>query len=118
MTSVRDDNATTACPMCTEIFEPTSRQLFCSTECRQSAWRRSRRAPVEPVVAPSDTVYECPDCDARYLGEQRCDECNTWCRRIGPGGTCPCCEEPVAIADLLTPEQLARTTRGRSRTRR
>ena len=108
MTSVRDDSATTACPVCGTGFEREGRQRFCSTGCRQQAWRRGRFAPVEPVVARSDTVYVCPGCDARYLGEQRCDECNTWCRRLGPGGPCPCCDEPVAITDLLSPDQLAR----------
>jgi hypothetical protein len=104
---VRDDTATTVCPVCGTAFEPEGRRRFCSTPCRQSAWRRRRSAPVEPVVARSDTVYLCPSCEARYLGEQRCEECNTWCRRVGPGGLCPCCDEPVALADLLTPEQLA-----------
>lgn len=117
MIGVRDDTATMACPVCTESFEPAGRQRFCSTECRQSAWRRSRRAPVEPVVTRSDTVYECPDCDARYLGEQRCEDCNTWCRRIGPGGSCPCCDEPVAIADLLTPDHFAAPARAPKRRR-
>ena len=49
----------------------------------------------------------CPSCDTRYLAQQRCDERNTWCRRLGPGGLCPCCDEPIAVADLLTPDQLA-----------
>ena len=105
MISVRDDTATIACPVCAAGFEPEGRQRFCSTACRQQAWRRTRSAPVEPVVARADTVYTCPDCDARYLGEQRCDDCNTWCRRLGPGGLCPCCDEPIAITDLLTPDQ-------------
>ncbi len=48
-----------------------------------------------------DTVYQCPDCETRYLGVQRCDDCATFCRRIGRGGPCPHCEEPVAIADLI-----------------
>lgn len=48
-------------------------------------------------------VYECPECEVRYLDEQRCAECNTFCRRIGVGGHCPHCDEPVAIADLLDP---------------
>ncbi len=108
MIGVRDDTATMACPVCGDAFRAEGRQRFCSTGCRQTAWRQNRRAPVEAVVTRSDTVYSCPDCDARYLGEQRCDDCNTWCRRIGPGGTCPCCDEPVAIADLLRPDQLAR----------
>ncbi len=107
MTCVRDDTATTVCPLCGGVFEPEGRQRFCSTGCRQTAWRRSRSAPVEPVVARCDTVYMCPSCEARYLGEQRCDECNTWCRRLGPGGPCPRCDEPIALADLLTPDQLA-----------
>ena len=106
MTSVRDDHATTTCPVCDVAFEPEGRQRFCSTGCRQTAWRRRRSAPVEPLVARSDTVYLCPSCEARYLGEQRCDECNTWCRRLGPGGLCPCCDEPIALADLLTSDQL------------
>ena len=110
MISVRDDTATTTCPVCDVGFEPEGRQRFCSTGCRQTAWRRRRLAPVEPVVARSDTVYVCPSCEARYLGEQRCDECNTWCRRLGPGGLCPCCDEPVALADLLTADQLAQPT--------
>ena len=68
MTVVRDDGATTACPVCGTAFEPKGRQKFCSTGCRQSAWRAGRRAPVEPVVTRSGTVYECPACEARYLG--------------------------------------------------
>ena len=109
MIAVRDDTATMACPVCGSTFEPDGRQRFCSTGCRQTAWRRSRHAPVEPVVARCDTVYSCPACDARYLGQQRCEECNTWCRRLGAGGLCPCCDEPVAITDLLSPDQLAVT---------
>ena len=107
MSPVRDDAATTTCPVCHHPFVPDGRQRFCSTHCRQAAWRRQRAAPVAPVVAKVDTVYQCPDCDARYLGEQRCDDCNTWCRRLGPGGPCPCCDEPIAISDLVTPDQLA-----------
>ncbi len=68
MTAVRDDTATTACPVCATRFEPEGRQRFCSTGCRQTAWRRGRSAPVEPVVARSDTVDECPHCETRYLG--------------------------------------------------
>ncbi len=107
MNPVRDVTATTACPVCGTGFEPQGRQRFCSTGCRQTAWRHARRAPTEPVVARVDTVYACPDCDARYLGQQRCDDCNTWCRRLGPGGTCPCCDEPVAVSDIFADDQLA-----------
>ena len=118
MSSVRDDTATTVCPVCATRFEPVGRQRFCSIGCRQQAWRRGRSAPIEPVVARTDTVYVCPDCDARYLGEQRCDECNTWCRRLGPGGLCPCCDEPIVITDLLSPEQFAKPPSKTPRQRR
>ncbi|MDO8567871.1 MAG: hypothetical protein Q7R57_04065 [Dehalococcoidales bacterium] len=46
-------------------------------------------------------MYECPSCGARYLDEQRCPDCHLFCRRVGPGGRCPHCEEPVAVADLI-----------------
>lgn len=47
------------------------------------------------------TVYECPECETRYLGEQRCAECNRFCRVAGLGGACPDCEQPVLLSDLL-----------------
>ena len=56
-----------------------------------------------------DTIYECPQCETRYLGEQRCDDCNTWCRRLGPGGTCPHCDGFVAVSDLIADDQLGAT---------
>jgi hypothetical protein len=46
-------------------------------------------------------VYRCTECDTRYLGEQRCVDCQRFCKRVGPGGACPHCDEPVAIADLI-----------------
>jgi hypothetical protein len=52
-------------------------------------------------VSRASTIYECPACDARYLGEQRCAECGTFCRKIGPGGPCPHCDEPILLQDLL-----------------
>lgn len=33
------------------------------------------------------TVFECPECEARYLDERRCPDCHLFCRRIG---TVPC----------------------------
>src|SRR5664280_1620425 len=57
-----------------------------------------------------NTVYECGECQTRYLGEQWCVECVRPCRRVGVGGLCPHCDEPVAIPDLLeaaeTPAEL------------
>jgi hypothetical protein len=79
-----DDMATTSslssCPVCGTPFVRVRRQRYCSDTCRRTAWRR-RHAAVqpEPALIPAtrrrrdSTVYECGDCD-----------------------------EPVAIADLLT----------------
>jgi hypothetical protein len=116
--TVRDDSATMACPVCGKDFVVSGRRRHCSTACRQAAWRRRSAAPSEPLVAKPDTVYECPTCEAKFLGEQRCGECNTWARRVGPGGLCPCCDEPISIMELMSPDQFVarqrhKTTRGR-----
>ena len=111
MNPVRDDTATTPCPACGRTFAPEGRQRYCSTTCRQQAWRRRRQAPTLPVPAKPTTVYECDSCGARLLGEQYCEECQTFMRRIGPGGPCPHCDELVAMQDIITEDQLAPTRR-------
>jgi hypothetical protein len=58
-----------------------------------------RQLPQERLPAPSPAV-----CESRYLGEQRCDDCGVFCRRIGFGGTCPHCDEAVAVEDLMGAE--------------
>ena len=55
------------------------------------------RRPTQP--AKIDTVYECPRCQTRYLGEQRCDDCNTLVPAPGPGLALP----PTAM--ILLPSQ-------------
>jgi hypothetical protein len=42
----------------------------------------------------------CPSCATRYHGEQWCHDCNQPCTRIGLGGPCPHCDEPVTLTDL------------------
>ena len=104
----RNDTAT--CPACGQPYTPAGRRRWCSDACRQAAWRRNHPTPAQPRPAPQPpprtpghaTIYQCPECDQRYLGQQRCDNCATFCRRIGPGGPCPHCDEPVAINDLTT----------------
>ena len=107
MSPVRDDTATIPCGVCGQVFDRHGRRRYCSTSCRQAAWRRQRTAPTQPTLAQVDTVYECDGCGQRYLGAQRCDTCNLWCRRVGPGGCCPHCDDPVAVTDLLHPDQFA-----------
>jgi hypothetical protein len=95
-------DVTMRCPLCGSPFHPSGRRRYCSDACRQAAWRHRRDAPPTPTnpISKPAIVYECPTCDARYLGEQRCPDCNTFCRRLGPGGRCPHCDEAVAISDL------------------
>jgi hypothetical protein len=99
-----------ACPVCGRTFAPVGRRRFCSAACRQAAFRQRHptsttgQVPARPppVRTPKQTtIYECPACGVRLLGEQRCVECGVFCRRIGPGGSCPHCDEPVALADLV-----------------
>lgn len=115
-TPSHDDNTTItnqpppapACPVCWTTFRPVGRRRFCCDNCRKTAWARRQAhtsRPVEPIPPPGrrrdSTVYACPTCDTRYFGEQWCHDCNQPCTRVGIGGLCPHCDEPVAFTDLL-----------------
>jgi len=80
---------------------------FCSPACRQAAYRRRHQpATPQPATLPrgrsrlQGTVYQCPECEARYLAEQWCPDCSQPCSRLGAGGNCPCCEEVITIEEL------------------
>ena len=80
---------------------------FCSQACRQAAYRRRHQPNArETVPLPrgrsrlQGTVYQCPECETRYLAEQWCIDCSQPCRRLGAGGSCPCCEEVITIEEL------------------
>jgi hypothetical protein len=92
------------CAWCRTPFVASGRRRFHSDACRQASYRARHAQPTgrpDPKeVRPDTTVYECPGCAARYLGTHRCQDCNLFCRRVGPGGLCPNCEEPVAHQDL------------------
>ncbi len=104
----RDGNVTRArCPICQQDLPAGRPRRWCSPACRQSAYRRRTARPTAPT-APlpggrsrrDGTVYLCPHCDTRLLSQQRCPDCNTFAVRLGPGGPCPHCDEPVAVTDL------------------
>lgn len=85
------------------------RQAYCDQACRQAAYRR-RHAATDAVPAlpkarsrRTGTIYACPACEERYLGRQRCDDCNTFATRLGPGGQCPDCDTLITIDELLAP---------------
>jgi hypothetical protein len=101
----RDDAGTTTCPIWQARFTPAGRQRYCTSACRKAAWRRRHQDLAAPVPAARPrrefTIYECPGCGQRLHGEQRCPDCGIFAARLGPGGPCPHCGEPVAITDLL-----------------
>ncbi len=105
-TGSRNVSVTDRCLVCAGPLPAGRPRRTCSDACRQAAWRRRHQpaAPVETLPTAQHrkdhTVYECPACDTRLLGQQRC-ECGTFMRRLGPGGLCPCCDEPVTIDELL-----------------
>ena len=101
------DGVTIACPICQRAFAASGRRTYCSDACKAAAYRRRRVNGHPPVTIPDPrprrpvTIYECDNCGARALGDQRCDECRTFMRRIGIGGCCPECDEPIAVQELL-----------------
>lgn len=108
----RDDAGTATCPACGRRFTPTGRQTYCRSACRKTAYRRRHQHPLAAVTVPTAqprsevTIYECPTCQQRLLGQQRCPDCATFARRIDFGGACPYCDEPVALTDLLDPQMI------------
>lgn len=103
---MRDDAVTTrtitaTCRYCATTFPRSGRRVFCSAACRQADYRARRRQPAAPARTRATSVYACPHCDQRLLGEQRCPDCNVFARRLGAGGPCPHCGEPVAAEELL-----------------
>jgi len=104
------DTVTTTCPVCQHPFTPVGRQTYCSDACWAAAYRRRRDANRPPLTIPAGrprrpvTVYECDTCGHRVVGQQRCDDCGTFMRRVGLGGPCPSCDHAVAVNELLDQE--------------
>ncbi len=77
-------------PPCGKDFAAQGRRRYCSGACKQKAWREHHALPSPPTRPPgAETVYECAQCDARYLGERRCPECNLFTRSLGAGAFVP-----------------------------
>lgn len=117
-TPVRDtgrDGSAPVRPSCAVCPAPRrgGRGRYCSAACRQRAFRLRhtalpnleeaflRTALRQRATLVAHTVYECPSCEARFLGERRCPDCNRFCRALGLGGACPDCAQPVLLSDLL-----------------
>jgi len=111
-TASRDDDrddTSRPCPSCSQPFTRTGRQTYCTPACRQKAYRTriiaselAHTPPPPPQRRRREiTIYQCPNCEEVFLGEQWCPDCQRPCRRLGLGGTCPHCTEPVTVDQLL-----------------
>ncbi|MGQ0680036.1 MAG: hypothetical protein ACT4OM_10365 [Actinomycetota bacterium] len=109
----RGGSAAATCPVCKGTFAASGSKLFCGKLCKDTAYRRRKQSKSGPINVPparprrAITVYECDECGERSLGSQRCDQCRTFMRKLGLGGLCPHCEEPVTVFDLLESEVVA-----------
>jgi hypothetical protein len=101
------------CPVCGDTFPIDGRGIYCEPKCRQRAYRLRHRQVNRPTLVDLDamlrqaqrliaqTVYECPSCEERFLGQRRCVQCNLWCRKLGIGGQCSGCDELLTVVDLI-----------------
>jgi hypothetical protein len=108
-----DSRSQRLCPVCEQRFHPVGRGRFCSPSCRQRAFRlrhcQPNRVTLTQLTARlrrarrllAQTVYECPSCQERSLGERRCPDCNLMCRKLGLGGECHGCADILTIGELL-----------------
>ena len=94
---------TTRCPVCRRCYTPVGRQLYYSTapaaRPRSAAGTSNpdRRSPSRPPCpAGRSPSTNAPTAATGTLGEQRCESCGTFARRVGIGGACPNCDGPVA----------------------
>jgi len=90
-----------------------SRARFCSAACKQLAYRLRRRGDTTSDLSAlrqdlqhrriltTHTIYECPSCGERFVGERRCSSCQLFCRSVGLGGHCSECESPIVFAEVL-----------------
>ncbi len=102
---LRHVSVTDSCWVCGGPLPAGRQRSTCSDGCRSKAYRlRHQPRATIPELLPAqsrktNTVYECPACGIRILGEQHC-ECGSFMAKVGPGGICPSCDEPVTFSEL------------------
>jgi hypothetical protein len=91
---------------------PSTRARYCTRACQQRGYRLRHQTPITDLTRVRKTlqrrkalavhtIYECSGCGERFVGVRRCDSCNLFCAALGVGGSCPECDAPVLIDDLL-----------------
>lgn len=110
--SPSEAHAPSGCLVCGDALVD-ARARFCSPAHRQLAYRLRRRTPPtsnEPDLRrqlqrerrlAAHTVYECPQCEERFVGQRRCPSCHLFARSLGLGGHCPECDHPILLSDLV-----------------
>ena len=63
-----------------------------------------RRLLVQHGQLEAHTLFECPSCSERQLGQRRCEACGHFCRALGLGAGCSECGEFILLADLFKTE--------------
>ena len=109
--------ATRPCLLCGEPVPRVGRRRYCyGRACRERAYRLRQQPDQQAVTAAltihlkqqqrllEHTIYSCSRCEQRFLGQRRCPDCQVWCKKLGLGGLCPDCDEPVLVGELLGEE--------------
>jgi ribosomal protein L32 len=63
-----------------------------------------RRRLVQQGQLEAHTLFECPTCGDRQLGQRRCADCQHFCRAVGLAAACTECGELVLVTDLFSTE--------------
>ena len=117
---IRDDsrNGSDGCLVCGRQRR-SMRSRYCDDGCKQRAFRLRHRANTSVdlttlrrdlqrrKVLVAHTIYECSTCGEQRVGERRCPDCHTFSKGLGLGGSCPDCDTPILLADLLGEEGLS-----------
>lgn len=110
--SLRDASrdGSVGCLVCGVALAST-RARYCSRAHQQRAFRLRHRTGVDlqnvhrqlqrRQALVAHTLYECPNCTERFVGQRRCPDCQLFNRAVGLGGHCPECDTPVLLVDLL-----------------
>ena len=91
---------------------PSTRAKYCGRAHQQRSYRLRHQTPTADLTHVraalqrrkaliAHTIYECGGCGERCVGVRRCESCNLFCQAVGVGGSCPECDTPVLLADLL-----------------
>jgi len=91
---------------------PSTRAKYCGRAHQQRSYRLRHQTPIADLAPVrkalqrrkalvAHTIYECGGCGGRFVGVRRCESCNLFCGAVGLGGSCPECDTPVLVDDLL-----------------